>query len=912
MAGRSEVLAIRNTCIDAVDCAISNWMRYVNCSRTEAETNLSAFQFKGQIYYRTDSTISRGSELMCWYGDDYGKDLGLSREPSKWKLAEKDFKVRTCATRGSTGTPKQALRGEAPMKYASRKVSLSPESDECNNKCAECDYMCKTVDTLRQHMLMHNGKNLFECSENGERFVENGKLKNIQKIHLEEKPFECLDCRKRFRQSGHMKTHQMIHSGDKPFECSECGKMFNQSGSLRTHQRIHSGEKPFECSECGKRFKQSSHLKTHQRIHSGEKPFECSECGKRFNVSDNLKKHQRIHSGEKPFECPECGKRFNVSGNLKRHQRIHSGEKPFECSECGKRFNVSDNLKKHQRIHSGEKPFECPECGKRFNVSDNLKKHQRIHSGEKPFECPECGKRFNVSDNLKKHQRIHSGEKPFECPECGKRFNVSGNLKTHQRIHRVGELKGDKFWREISRRILANGSIVTSYSNDVMCIRCVRETWRLMTEDVEQVFTAEEWRVPSEIEKKRFENILRKYKMMEELGKYRGIYAKIASAKATKCSTTYIVKIEFSLVSDIKIRSVGTRNTCIDGVDCAISNWMRYVNCSRTEAETNLSAFQFKGQIYYRTDSTISRDFFVEKRQRSYNRQCEWCSIVYSSKDYLMRHLNVCRKCIHTDTALTCATRGSTGTPKQALRGEAPMEYASQKASLSPESDGCNNKCSECDYMCKTVDTLRQHMLMQNGTNLFECSENGERFVENGKLKNIQKIHLGEKSFECLDCRKRFRQSGHMKTHQMIHSGEKPFDCSECGKMFNQSGSLKTHQRIHSGEKPFECSECGKRFNESGHLKTHQRIHSGEKPFECPECGKKFNQSGSLKRHQRIHSGEKPFECSECGKRFNESGNMKRHKRIHSGEKPFECSECGKRFNQSGDLKSHQKIHRVF
>ncbi|ROT76321.1 hypothetical protein C7M84_005090 [Penaeus vannamei] len=82
----------RNTCIDAVDSAVSNWMRYVNCSRTEAETNLSTFQYKGQIYYKTDSAISRGSELMCWYGDDYGKDLGLSREPSKWKPAKKDVK----------------------------------------------------------------------------------------------------------------------------------------------------------------------------------------------------------------------------------------------------------------------------------------------------------------------------------------------------------------------------------------------------------------------------------------------------------------------------------------------------------------------------------------------------------------------------------------------------------------------------------------------------------------------------------------------------------------------------------------------------------------------------------------------------------------------------------------------------
>lgn len=56
-----------------------------------------------------------------------------------------------------------------------------------------------------------------------------------------------------------------------------------------------------------------------------------------------------------------------------------------------------------------------------------------------------------------------------------------------------------------------------------------------------------------------------------------------------------------------QIRGTGTRNTCIDAVDSAVSNWMRYVNCSRTDAETNLSAFQYKGQIYYKTDSAISR-----------------------------------------------------------------------------------------------------------------------------------------------------------------------------------------------------------------------------------------------------------------------------------------------------------------
>ncbi|XP_047492491.1 zinc finger protein 724-like [Penaeus chinensis] len=382
-----------------------------------------------------------------------------------------------------------------------------------------------------------------------------------------------------------------------------------------------------------------------------------------------------------------------------------------------------------------------------------------------------------------------------------------------------------------------------------------------------------------------------------------------------------------------KIRGVGTSNTCIDAVDSAVSNWMRYVNCSRTEAETNLSAFQYKGQIYYKTDSTISRgselmcwygddygkDLGLSREPSKWkppkrdvkDRQCKWCGLVFSSKDYLTGHLKMCRKRVRNDTLLTCSTRltsSSNGSTKQEEATQSPKN-ASLQTLRSPASDEHSAECWESDYKGGSVDILKQHMLIDGGKNLFECSESGKRFADSGKLRETEGILSGEKTFECSECGKRFNQRGSLKTRQRIHSGEKPFECSECGKRFNQSGYLKTHQRIHSGEKPFECSECGKRFNRSGYLKTHQRIHSGEKPFECSQCGKRFNRSSHLKTHQRIHSGEKPFECSECGERFNQSGYLKTHQMIHSGEKPFECSECGKRFNRRGSLKTHQRIH---
>ena len=52
-------------------------MRYVNCARGPEEQNLTAFQYKRQVYYRTTKVISSGTELLVWYGDNYGKELGI-------------------------------------------------------------------------------------------------------------------------------------------------------------------------------------------------------------------------------------------------------------------------------------------------------------------------------------------------------------------------------------------------------------------------------------------------------------------------------------------------------------------------------------------------------------------------------------------------------------------------------------------------------------------------------------------------------------------------------------------------------------------------------------------------------------------------------------------------------------------
>lgn len=53
-------------------------MRFVNCARNEEEQNLVAYQFKGEIHYRTFRDILPHVELLVWYGKQYAEELGVA------------------------------------------------------------------------------------------------------------------------------------------------------------------------------------------------------------------------------------------------------------------------------------------------------------------------------------------------------------------------------------------------------------------------------------------------------------------------------------------------------------------------------------------------------------------------------------------------------------------------------------------------------------------------------------------------------------------------------------------------------------------------------------------------------------------------------------------------------------------
>ncbi|XP_043228350.1 zinc finger protein 583-like isoform X4 [Amphibalanus amphitrite] len=311
--------------VNAEDPSCSNWLRRVNCARSEEEQNLVAFQHKGQIYFRTSKPIPRGSELLVYYGDDSARELTVHSETS--------------------GEP-----AASPAPGPSSSGGLPTVS------CRHCDFSCLGQDRLNMHVKDKHG-----------HIGRNDK-------------FKCEWCQYSTRKSDHMANHRRIHTGERPYRCDICDKTFPVQDSQTKHRRIHTGERPYRCDICDKTFPVQDSLTKHRRIHTGERPYRCDICDKTFPVQDSLTKHRRIHTGERPYRCDICDKTFAVQWSLTVHRLSHTAERPYRCAICLKSFSDKRNLVNHRRTHTGERPYRCDKCDKAFSQQSALARHNRCHA----------------------------------------------------------------------------------------------------------------------------------------------------------------------------------------------------------------------------------------------------------------------------------------------------------------------------------------------------------------------------------------------------------------------------------------------------------------------------------------------------------------------------------------------------
>ena len=175
---------------------------------------------------------------------------------------------------------------------------------------------------------------MFRCEENE---IEQINLQQATKQEFKNNStelsglFVCEFCFKQFTNKDTMKRHILTHNGNKTHKCLHCARSFYSETSYISHVKTHTGEKAHKCKHCSMSFGKKSALEVHLRTHSGERPYQCTYCGKSFSISGNLHRHLLIHTGLRPYKCGKCSKTFNNPSHLARHiSSIHGGRKHID------------------------------------------------------------------------------------------------------------------------------------------------------------------------------------------------------------------------------------------------------------------------------------------------------------------------------------------------------------------------------------------------------------------------------------------------------------------------------------------------------------------------------------------------------------------------------------------------------
>lgn len=194
---------------------------------------------------------------------------------------------------------------------------------------------------------------------------------------------KCVICKRVFDTIDSLKEHMLIH---KTFVCEVCGNSFIKKSYLDDHREAHGTEKRYKCKFCNKCFKRRTVLVKHKRIHTHPRQCVCEVCGKRFNDNGTLKTHRLLlHIKERKYKCMICNQSFPLKPTLDKHIRRHmkreNGEKDYACDQCDMRYRDKSSLNRHQLAkHSGlNYKVRCEDCGKEYTSTTNLFKHRRIH-----------------------------------------------------------------------------------------------------------------------------------------------------------------------------------------------------------------------------------------------------------------------------------------------------------------------------------------------------------------------------------------------------------------------------------------------------------------------------------------------------------------------------------------------------
>uniref|UniRef100_A0A6P7FMZ7 Zinc finger Y-chromosomal protein-like n=1 Tax=Diabrotica virgifera virgifera TaxID=50390 RepID=A0A6P7FMZ7_DIAVI len=416
--------------VDASDEKISNYLRYVNCARNVYEQNVIAFQYQGQLYYRTSKMISKGEELLVYYGPTYARELGIDPkkyfEPPEEKSQPVFFTCQYCYIGLSTDYYRSSH--ELRCQFHPKRSIVYDDSFVCQY----CKYNLSTKEVLDAHEKYCRQKKQINCAG------EEDKTTLCDKIDFKKKQERTKTnavSMKNNKENVELETTPKKNKNRLKYLCSICKKYFSERRSLDNHylcvhpdgtveilSKIHS------CQFCSYKTTFPSDLNRHNCKGDDRPKYGCSHCKYVTKHKSDLVKHLRLHVGQKPFACSECNKQFNQKIQLDNHILTKHNDnqlliksitaKIWSCSVCNYRTTIKTPYDSHLLTHSQETPHVCSECKKGFKEKSQLQGHilSRHSNNEslmkmvtyKIHTCEICQKYRTINKNqFKKHLETH-------------------------------------------------------------------------------------------------------------------------------------------------------------------------------------------------------------------------------------------------------------------------------------------------------------------------------------------------------------------------------------------------------------------------------------------------------------------------------------------------------------------------
>lgn len=744
--------------IDGAKETHSNWMRYVNSSRSREEANLLAVQYKGSILFHCCRPIQGGEELMVW--------------PSSKML---DFFSDDWTQSWFT-------------KLSQRETNAAPSTQIF--LCSHCELSFTTETYLQRHVeYFHYSQKVeiieFPSPEKDTAFKE--------QAEASEDSILCSDCGKRFKQMAHLKRHKLcVHAKERPFCCIHCKRTFSQASGLIRHQLIH--KKPILMSQ--KDLETDSNA-VPEITHSGEDSV-VNQNSEEVPASTETETENATFTEDEPaakpldLKCPECDKRFALESNRKKHvQLVHSNIRPYVCSFCQKGFRQHSDLARHLKWHkklqqkaNGEQTivlFSCPVCMVNETSVENLRDHIKSCHPEVVFLESKDGNPEDVNEE------INMESPPPQQEEASSPPSVSANqrpqrLEARSKVSALTQLIAPK------RRKSQSSTVLTT----------------------KQTSSDESYPDP---ENPKNAKATRKFKWYS-CNRCKRTYTNPRLLKTHKCPARQhkclLCGAVFSKVGFLRRhersahgdRPLPACNIC----NKVFSNSSKLKHHQTTNCEKYLCksevfpcpfcqfSFSIKNYLlkhirrhhpveylsHYEAETL--EDIGAEEEAKEKLFKCSVCYKTYTSAHNFQKHT-----CIHAKGLYLCPVCGKGFSNKYGLKQHQRVHTGEKP-----------HACPHCPKSFAHVGQLNVHLRTHTGEKPYLCTHCGESFRQSGDLKRHERKHTGVRPHNCSECGKSFSRPQSLKAHLMLHLGQRMFKCTQCGKSFSRNYHLRRHhQKMH-------------------------------------------------------------------------------------------------------------------